>query len=222
VTAIAEFTLRAGDFPLGRVFEGHPETSLELDRVVPSGETVIPYFWVQDPDRRLGEIRAVFEGLAALRSVSLVDDLGELGLFRAEWEPDSLGIMSAIAATDVSVLSASGTAAGWTFELRAASAERFAEFQRYCLEHDVDLTLGRLSSLSEVRAADHGLTAEQREALALAYREGYYEEPRGTDLETLAATLGISRQALSGRLQRGYRTLVGNAVADEDLPDAPT
>ncbi|ELZ99438.1 transcriptional regulator [Haloferax mediterranei ATCC 33500] len=44
------------------------------------------------------------------------------------------------------------------------------------------------------------LTEKQREAAMIAVSEGYYETPRRTDLETLAATLEISKSALSQRL----------------------
>lgn len=44
------------------------------------------------------------------------------------------------------------------------------------------------------------LTAKQREAAILAVDEGYYQTPRQTTLEELAATLGISKSALSQHL----------------------
>ena len=84
MTSIAEFTLPAADFPLGRAFEDRPEVTLELDRVVPSGDTVMPYFWVRDPNCDLDGVPAVFESLPELRSVVLIEGLGDRGLFRAE------------------------------------------------------------------------------------------------------------------------------------------
>ncbi|WP_458208013.1 helix-turn-helix domain-containing protein [Haladaptatus sp. NG-SE-30] len=44
------------------------------------------------------------------------------------------------------------------------------------------------------------LTAKQREAATIAVSEGYYQTPRQTNLDDLAATLGISKSALSQRL----------------------
>jgi predicted DNA binding protein len=202
VTSIAEFTLRASDFPLGRVFEARPEVTLELDRVVPSDDTVMPYFWVRDPDRDFEGVRAVFADLPELRSITLMDDLGERGLFRAEWQPEYMGIMGAVAESGVTVVSASGSRTGWTFERRATTAEQFSEFDRSCLDSDVDVTLARLSRLSEtVPGNGYGLTQEQREALVLAYGEGYYDEPRAVSQEALASRLGVTRQAFSARLR---------------------
>lgn len=220
MTSIAEFTLPAADFPLGRVFEDRPEVTLELDRVVPTGDTVMPYFWVRDPDQDLEGIRDVFAGLPELRSVALMDDLGEMGLFRAEWQPEYMGIMSAVAETGVTVVSASDSRAGWTFELRAETTEQFSEFKRSCVDHGTDVTLARLSRISETTAGDgYGLTPEQREALVLAYEGGYYEEPRAVGQEALASRLGVTRQAFSARLRRGYRTLIGRTLVDDDRAD---
>lgn len=218
MTSIAEFSLQPADFPLGAVFEDRPATRLDLDRVVPSGDTVMPYFWVYDPDRDLAGVQRVFAGLPELRSAVLMDDLGERGLFRAEWHPDHLGIMSAIAETGVTVVSATGDSGGWTFELRAETTEQFSAFQRYCSDHDVDVALRRLRQLSETTAEEYGLTPEQRTALVLAYTEGYYRTPAATDQASLAARLDISRQALSARLRRGYHNLIGNTLV-RDPPD---
>ncbi len=223
MTSIAEFTLAPADFPLGRIFEERPEVTLDLDRVVPSGDTVMPYFWVQDPDGELEAILRVFEGLPELRSAVLMEELGDRGLYRAEWKPEYMGIMRAIAETGVTVVSATGTRTGWVFELRAGSVDRFSAFRQYCADHDIEVTLTRLNRLSEMTAGtEYGLTPEQREALLLAYNRGYYSDTRETDQETLAGELGISRQAFASRLRRGYRNLIeGTIVGDPRNGDRP-
>lgn len=215
MTSIAEFTLPPTDFPLGQVFEDRPEVTLELDRVVPSSDTVLPYFWVhvQDPDCDLDSIRKLFDDLPELRSAVLMEDLGDKGLFRAEWKPEHLGIMSAIPATGVTVVSATGSDEGWLFELRAEKVQQFSEFQHYCKDHDIAVSLKRLSRLSEMTTGtEYNLTPEQHAALVLAYNEGYYDDSSAIDQETLAAQLGITRQALSSRLRRGYRNLIGSTI----------
>lgn len=52
-------------------------------------------------------------------------------------------------------------------------------------------------------------TEEQREALLAAYEHGYFAEPREASLEELAEMLDVSPTAVSGRLRRGMRSLVG-------------
>jgi predicted DNA binding protein len=219
-TSIAEFTLGAREFPLGTVFEEYPAAFLELDRVVPSGDTVMPYFWVHHPDGRLREIRDLFEDLSELRSIILMEELGEKGLYRAEWEPEYIGIMGAIATAGVTVLFATGSKEGWTFELRARDMDQLSAFQQDCERQGIDVSLARLTQLSEASSTEFGLTSKQREALILAYNEGYYWDSRETDLETLAAELGITRQALSSRLRRGYRNLIGSTIAHDPPGEA--
>lgn len=46
----ASFTIQQADFPLSAVFEQLTDAKIELDRVVPTGEAVIPYFWISADD----------------------------------------------------------------------------------------------------------------------------------------------------------------------------
>lgn len=217
MTAIAEFTLPPTAFPLGRVFEEYPTVRLELDCVVPTRDTMLPYFWVISSDGRLAEILALFESFTEIRSVTLLEALDGKGLFEIDWHPGHLGLLDALARSDVTVLSAKGSAHGWLFELRSANRSEFATFQQHCRQLGISVSLAHVSELSELRAGTvHCLTDEQREALELAYSEGYYDDPRGTTLEALADQLGISRQALSARLRRGYRALIEQGVLYHD------
>jgi len=56
------------------------------------------------------------------------------------------------------------------------------------------------------------VTDEQRRALLTAYELGYFEEPRETSLEELAAALDLSPSAVNGRLRRGLKSLIGTAL----------
>lgn len=216
MTSIAEFTLPPADFPLGRVFDTRPEARFELDRVVPSGDTAMPYFWVYGSD--MPGVLAILDDLPELRAVVLMDDLGDRGLFRAEWHPDHLGIMRAIAESGVTVVSAAGSASGWTFQLRAGTPAALSAFTEYCGTHDLDVTLTRLSRLAESTpdTGAYGLTPEQREALLMAYEAGYYDDPRGVHLDELADRLDITRQAFAARLRRGYRNVIEATLTDDE------
>ncbi|AXR80524.1 helix-turn-helix domain-containing protein [Natrarchaeobaculum sulfurireducens] len=55
------------------------------------------------------------------------------------------------------------------------------------------------------------VTDEQHRALLTAYELGYFEEPRKTSLEELAAALDLSPSAVNGRLRRGLKSLIGAA-----------
>ena len=60
------------------------------------------------------------------------------------------------------------------------------------------------------------ITEKQREAVDLAIEAGYYETPRRADLADLADRLGVSKSAVSQRLNAVETTLVsGLATADD-------
>lgn len=62
------------------------------------------------------------------------------------------------------------------------------------------------------------LTPEQRDGLVVAYRHGYFDEPRKTSLEALADELDVSPTAVGGRIKRGMKTLIWRTlVLDEDV-----
>ncbi|WP_424004723.1 bacterio-opsin activator domain-containing protein [Haloarcula salina] len=215
MASIARFTLPAASFPLGTVFDERPAATFELDRVVPSGDTAMPYFWVADDD--LDAVLAALERIHELRAVTLLETVDGKGLFKAVWKPEYLGIMQAISESGVTVVSASGSHEGWLFELRDETGEGISGFQSYCTEHGIDVTLTRLSRLTDHGDGTETLTARQREAMLLAYERGYYGDSDRPDLESLAAELDISRQAYAARLRRGYRNLIETMLlADHD------
>jgi|AntRauTorcE11898_2_1112593.scaffolds.fasta_scaffold05638_2 hypothetical protein len=220
MSSIAEFVLPADEFPLGATFEVAPEATLELDRVVPLGDTVMPFFWVTVPDGDLERVRERLAGLTELRSVAILETIETRGLFEAEWEPAFIGIMGAIEQAELTVLSASGSADGWTFELRAHDDSAFTVFQEACAEQDIPVSLRRLQQLlppSNANAevgAGYGLTTGQREALVLAYERGYYDSPGDVTLSALGEELGITGQSVGSRLRRGTSRLIDSTLAD--------
>ncbi len=70
------------------------------------------------------------------------------------------------------------------------------------------------ASQDEALETTAALTEPQREAIAEAYRQGYYDVPREISLEELANELDISHQALSERLRRANRVLAGEQLDD--------
>lgn len=213
MASIAEFTLPADAFPLGSVFSGLPEVTVHLERVVPGTDRVAPYFWVRGADRE--SVLDQFADHPGVRDIRAVDRVNGDHLLRCEWVPEHAGVFDALASEDVALLSAVGTADAWTFELRGESREAIARFQAHCHDHGFPVELTELHALRSV-GADDALTDPQREALALAYDNGYFDSPRQATLAELAADLDITQQALGSRLQRATRRLVERALGDRE------
>ncbi|MFP4695916.1 helix-turn-helix domain-containing protein [Thiohalospira sp.] len=57
-----------------------------------------------------------------------------------------------------------------------------------------------------------GLSQEQREALLLGLRRGYFDTPSDATLAEIADELGISQQATSDRIRRGTKRVLAEAL----------
>lgn len=211
MATVAEFTLQADEFPLGTIFAELPDVTVELDRVVPDANDVIPYFWVRGTET--DAIVEQFSEHPGVRDIRAVDEVGEEYLMRCQWISEHDSLLDALIAPEIVLLTAIGTVEEWTFELRGESQEAIAEFQEYCQNHGIPVTLTELHALRPLDAT-HDLTDGQREALVLAYDRGYFNSPRETTLEEIADELGISQQALGARLKRGNRQLLEQALTE--------
>jgi predicted DNA binding protein len=214
MATVVEFTTPATEFPLGAVFETLPDATVELERLVPHGGRVVPYFWVRGGDAE--DIEAAFEshpGLTAVRLVDSVDD--DDYLLRAEWDRGHVGVLSGLADAGLVVLSGVGTADEWVFEVRGDSRADVGEFRTYCQTNGVPIEVTAVHALLPVRGEGYELTEPQREALVAAYDRGYFDSPRRASLSEVADGLGVTQQSLSSRLRRGHRRLIAATLVHE-------
>jgi hypothetical protein len=82
-----------------------------------------------------------------------------------------------------------------------------------------EVSIRKIASADEIHTGSglhqvdlDALTEKQREALELAYDEGYFERPRRANQAQLAEGLGISKQAFSRRLARVEENLFGQLL----------
>lgn len=206
MATLVEFSVAADDFPFGALFAAVPGASVELERIVPTTESLFPYVWIRGGER--AAIESALESAAAVTAFTLIDDLGDRGLlYRATWSPTVDGIIDTIVASNVTLLSAIGKRDRWRFRLRADDHGSIGAFQDRCREKGIRIDVSRLQPLGTIDRDDE-ITAAQLEALELAYERGYFDDPRRATLDELATELGITRQSLAGRLRRGHRNVL--------------
>jgi predicted DNA binding protein len=132
---------------------------------------------------------------------------------RIDWNLDYESILTAIVNTGITLLSGIGKEKQWTFEVRASEQQDLSDFQTYCRDNDISIELSELHAVSPLKSdREYDLTDGQREALVMAYSNGYFDSPRDAMQDDLAEELGITRQAVSSRLQRGMRRLVASTL----------
>ncbi|MCU4744231.1 bacterio-opsin activator domain-containing protein [Natronoglomus mannanivorans] len=209
----ASFTTTSDDFPLAEVFSKFPAGKIELDRVVPTNDFISPYFWLEGAD----EVEINMEGIEhpGISDLHVVDDVGGEVLVRIDWDFEYESVLSAVLETDIELRSAVGKEDKWTFEVRAEDQEGISDFHDYCQDNHIPMELTQLHALSPLHSQkEYDLTDTQREALTLLYARGYFDSPREATQEEVADELGITRQALASRLQRGMRRLIASTVID--------
>lgn len=208
----ATFTVPSDQFPLGTVFKQLPDVTVELERLVPAQDVVIPYFWVRGTE--VDDIENAFTEHPGVKGIRLVDSIEDEYLLRVEWALDYDDVLTILAETEVPLIEATGTNRQWTFEIRGDDRSDIAAFQRRCRELDIPVTLTALHALTPIKKATEPLlTDTQQEALVLAYERGYFESPREVTLEALGEELGISQQAVGSRLRGGIKHVLGNTLS---------
>ncbi|WP_224449549.1 helix-turn-helix domain-containing protein [Haloprofundus salilacus] len=208
----ASFTVDVTEFPLRRIFEELPDATVELDRLVSTNRETVPYFWVHADGVNETVSRLADNG--GVETITVIDEVGDQLLLRVLWDFSRDTVLTAFVETDVDLVSGIGEKDRWTFEVRSTTQEAISEFQAYCRDHGIPVKLSQLHALSTLAPdQEYDLTEGQRKALMLAYTSGYFDSPRGATQQDIADALGITRQAVSSRLQRGTRRLIASTLA---------
>lgn len=211
----ASFTVPTTEFPLGSIFTDFPEVTVELERVIPSQDSVIPYFWVRG--QSIDHIQDAFDNHPAVANVDCVDSVDDEYLLRADWNLAYDGVLNTLAETHVTLIKAVGTHNQWTFDVRGDSRQNLTEFQQRCQEYEIPIQVTKVHALTPIESITEAvLTEPQQEALVLAYERGYFESPRETTMSELGDELGITQQAVASRLRRGISRILDQTLTETE------
>ena len=102
MSVIIEMTVPAEDFVLGRSLEGVESTQFELERMVPTTDAVVPFFWAHntDPDA----LETSLEADKDVIDVRMLVELDDRALFRVEWVLDINGLVQSIIGHEAAIL----------------------------------------------------------------------------------------------------------------------
>ena len=211
MSVILEFTIENDEFTLGRVLSGPPAMEIELERIVPTGNVVMPFLWVtgeafDDFERKVIEHEYVHDILP-------LDRVEDSTLYRVDWHERQNDLIRGIAETDGTILEGRADER-WHFRIRFVDHDALSSFHNYCTDHEIRIHIVR--TYTEIRRTESvkqfGLTEEQREALVLGLRSGYFDTPSQVSLDELSGELDVSQQALSDRIRRGTKRVLTEAL----------
>lgn len=215
---IAELHLHGDIILFEETFERVPDAECYFEGVhylTEGGHTRYVFFWWCS-----GCDFAAFESaLGDDPTVRYFHDVTELDgrrLYRVEtvsFPPDQPLVFPSLRETDSTVLEATRDVDGLHLRVRFPSRAALRDFREAGAAIADHVDVNRLYT-EESTDRTAGLTAKQREALALAFERGYFETPSRATLEELSEEAGVTPQALSDHIRAGVRELVEDALED--------
>lgn len=219
MAVIADMDFSPESFELGRILRVGEGVRVEIESMVPLGESIIPYIWIYDSHR--DGFGASVKGHPSVESFTVQEVHDDRTLYALEWRASRDLVIEGIKEVGAQLLEATGTERRWRFELRFPSHDALSQFQEYCSSAEIDVEVVRIFNPTKPDTGPwYGLSVPQREALMMAAAEGYYEIPKQISTNELGKRLGISDQAVTERLRRGTSTLLEHTVMVEELRQA--
>ncbi|MFB6171890.1 MAG: helix-turn-helix domain-containing protein [Haloarculaceae archaeon] len=214
---VAEFSVASPSLILWHATTAMPEARVETKYHAATGSDAPYLFYAVRSDDFDAFERALAED-PSVRNPRVVARTDGERVYRVE--PDSSDLLvPEIARQGGALLDATCRDGRWLARVQLPDADALADAREYCEARDIEFVLHRLYHADGADGpAATGLTPAQREALLVAFEEGYFEEPRRTSLEELATLLGISPTAVGGRLRRGTARLVETTLLPEAEP----
>lgn len=146
-----------------------------------------------------------------------IDSNGSTNIYYVEHTDETKLISPAVTAANGFLLQAETKDNGWVIQAQLPSREALNSVWERARANDISFNLLEIYEKREGGSkTSFGLTEEQQLALEVAYKKGYFSEPREMSLEDIADEIGISSTAMSGRLRRGMRNLVSSTLIEDD------
>ena len=210
---VVDATIPTDQFVLEETLGRVPDVELEVVRfAVHSSACPMPFLWASTS--RGERLATALETDPSTERMTRLSREDGRDLYSFDWTVDTARRIDVFAEADGSMLDVRGTADRWTFRVlfsdRASASETFQSWR----DAGVEPSLARVGSLSCREGETTGLSATQYDTIAQAFQRDYYDVPRGTTLEELAATFGVSHQAVSERLRRGHSHLVERLLSE--------
>lgn len=211
MTVLGEFIVPNEAFPLAQTRAELPTASISMVRVTISPEVLSPYLWVSAVDFEAFE--EVARADRSVEDILLLDQFDQVALYRVAWAASVEETTHAFADADRSILTTYSTDSGWYLRVQFPDRDALAAFRTDLKDGGVSFRVLTLVTTEQAPTGlPYGLTEKQTEALMTAWERGYFEVPRATTLDEVATAIGISQQALSDRLRRGYDALIRNTL----------
>lgn len=162
------------------------------------------------------ELERKLENDLTVNSYELVDWTDGAGIYYIEHTPETKLISTAVTNVNGFLIHTETERNGWLVHLLLPDREALNTIWEYADENDISFEIIEIYGNDAGGENSYGLTDAQRIALKVAYKKGYFGEPRDISLSAVADELDLSSTAMSGRLRRGMRNLIAATLAEDE------
>ncbi|MCT9098300.1 bacterio-opsin activator domain-containing protein [Haloarchaeobius sp. HME9146] len=199
------------------------ECDLELEGVVPGNDGSLLHF-VTVEGAGVGDVLEHVDGCEAVTDSRLVRDYGEHALLEFVVSGDAIAPTLVERGGTVRSLTVEGGTARVTSvfsdqtDLRTVVESFTASFPdaKLLAKREVEQPVQTTAQVEQV--VDEDLTEKQRTVLRAAFLSGYFEWPRGSTAEELAASMDISSPTLHNHLRKAQQKLLTAVFEDSERP----
>ena len=190
-----------------------------LDGMVPAADdTVLQYVTIEGtPPESVLDLAETFPGIVEARLVSGGEEDGLFEFATTEGPADIAidmgGTVRRLTAEDGEARLVCEVAADTDVRRVVDAFEAAYPGTAFLSKRAVELPVGTEAGFRQ--AVDDRLTEKQRAAVRAAFFAGYYDWPRGSTAEELAASMGISSPTLHSHLRKAQRKLLTAFLDDE-------
>jgi predicted DNA binding protein len=209
---IVRGTIPTDEFALDDALNRLSTVEVEIERIVESSDGVMPLMWARDGDQE--STLEAFGDDPSVQTIRLLAEFDDEQLYQMEWITNVELIIQMLTESDATILDAYGGGGrdNWHLRVLYPTQDSMTKTNDFCEKRGLTFTIESVRQLDEEPTGRYGLSSKQYTALRRAVEAGYYDVPHGTELDEIAADLGISSAALSERLHRATKALVEDTL----------
>lgn len=210
---IAEITIPATEFAAYDTLRNVDGLRLEVERVVAhQGDRVMPFLWVAGNGFSREALESAFESDSAIDAFELACELDGEWLYRMEWVDEIETLVGLLVEEEGTILAAVGNSQRWHLRIVFPDREALSATHEDCESERLSFDIQNIYELDEERKGRFGLTDQQQDLLVFAYESGYFDVPRESSAQDLAAEMDVQHQSLSEMFRRAHKNLLANTV----------
>ncbi|WP_157224641.1 helix-turn-helix domain-containing protein [Natronococcus occultus] len=162
------------------------------------------------------ELESILQSDYTIKRYKQIDEYEDASLYYIRHSSDVHLISPVVTDVDGLILQAKTKDNGWIVRVQLPGRSELHSIWKYARKNDIEINFLNIQREDGFEANEtHTLTEEQKEALVVAYNQGYFSQPRESSLEEIADEVGITSPAMGGRLKRGIRNLIADSLPGE-------